>query len=111
MAMDQPTIGDDDTFYVDVIDVNICVDAVTSEQDEGFVALHINSKPTEMKIDTGAKCSVMPLETFNDVNNGEQLVKHKRTANLVAHGGTKIKTCGKTTIKCVLMERCHCLST
>lgn len=65
-----------------------------TEKDEGFVTMHINGKPTEMKVDTGAKCNVMSLDTFRRLNISEQLVKQKKAASLVAYGGTRIETSG-----------------
>ena len=41
-------------------------------------------KPTEMKVDTGAKCNVMSLDTFKRLNSGKQLVQQKRVASLVS---------------------------
>lgn len=51
-----------DTFYVDGIEFDRCFDTVNSsmaEHEEGFVTLHINKAPIEVKVDTGAKCNVM----------------------------------------------------
>lgn len=62
LAIDQPTC-DDDTFYLDVVEID-SVDSTTKERNEGFVTLQINGKPTEMKVDTGAKCNVMSLKTL-----------------------------------------------
>ena len=41
-----------------------------------------------MKVDGGAKCNVMLLETFKQVTNFKQLIKQKKAANRVAYGGT-----------------------
>ncbi len=52
----------DDTFYVDGIAFDRSVDTVNSfmaEQEEGFVTLHINKTPIEVKVDTGAMCNVI----------------------------------------------------
>ncbi len=101
VTVDQPTC-DDDTFYVDGVEVHDSVDSVIShsddEKDVGFVTIHINGKPTEMKVDTGAKCNVIPQEIFQHVSNSEHIVEQKRVANLIAYGGTKIGTTGKVTL-------------
>lgn len=50
----------DDTFYVDGMEFDKCVNTVNPhmpELEEGFVTLHINKTPIEVKVDTGAKCN------------------------------------------------------
>ncbi len=57
----------DDTFYVDGIEFDRSVETVNSfmaEQEEGFVTLHINKTPIEVKVDTGAKCNVISQTIF-----------------------------------------------
>lgn len=112
VAVDQPTTCEDETFYVNGVKVDSDVDWISSqadEKDEGFVTIHINSRPTEMKVDTGAKCDVMPQETFKRVTTGEQPVKPNTSSNLVAYGGSKIKTTGMVTLSCSLKEQQHSL--
>ncbi|KAL7865172.1 hypothetical protein SRHO_G00104190 [Serrasalmus rhombeus] len=46
-----------------------------NEKDEGFVTIHINGKPIEMKVDTGAKCNVMSLENLKRVTNVDKEVQ------------------------------------
>ena len=99
---------EDGTFYVDGVEVESRVDCVNLKangKDEGYVTMHIHGKPTEMKVDTGAKCNVMSLDTFKRLNSGEQLVKQKRVASLVAYGGTRIETSGIVTLPCLLKEQ------
>lgn len=62
-----------------------------------------------MKVDTGAKCNVMPQETFKCVTTGEQPVKPNTATNLVAYGGSKIKTTAVVTLSCSLKEQQHLL--
>lgn len=84
---------EDETFYVDGVEVDSHVDCVilkAIEKDEGFVTMHINGKPTEIKVDTGAKCNVMSLDTFRGLNSGQLLVKQKNAASLVAYGDMQI---------------------
>ena len=71
-------------------------------KDEGYVTVHIHGKPTEMKV---AKCNVMSLDAFKRLNSGEQLVKQKRVASLVAYGGTRIETSDIVTLPCLLKEQ------
>ncbi len=112
LAVDQPTSCKDDTFYVDGVDIENCVDCVEShdsEQDKGFVTIHINGKPTEIKGDTGAKCNVMSQETFKHVTDGEQCVKQNKAVNLVAYGGSRLQTTGRVTLPRFLKDQCHSL--
>lgn len=51
-----------DTFYVDGVVLDSCIDCVISqaeEQDEGFFPLQRNGKTTEIKVDKGVKCKFM----------------------------------------------------
>lgn len=83
--VDESTF-DDETFYVDGIEVNSEVDCVHFEatgKDEGFVTVDINSKPIEMTVDTGAKCNVMSLRTLKRVTRIEQLPKQRKTLLLM----------------------------
>lgn len=112
VGVDHTSTCEDDTFHVDGVDVDNYVDCIsshTSYNDEGFVTIHINGVPTEIKVDTGAKCNVMSFDTFKLVANGEQLVKQRTATNLVAYGGTRIKTSGVVTLPCYLQEQCHLL--
>ena len=86
-----------------------CVNLKAIEKDEGFVTMNINGRPTEMKVDTGAKCNVMSLDTFKGLNNGKQLVQQRKAASLAAYGGTRIETSGIATLQCCLNEQNHLL--
>ncbi len=64
--LDEYSEGSDDEYYEEegyTVD-DIEVDTVNSEI---FTTLHINGKTTEAKIDTGAKCNVMSIETLATV--------------------------------------------
>lgn len=100
----------DDTFYVDGVEFDKCVDTVNSfmaEQEEGFVTLHINKTPIEVKVDTGAKCNVMSQTTFKRIATNIQPVEQENTPNLVAYGGSKIETKGLVTLPCNLKGQSH----
>ena len=84
-----------------------CVNLKTIEKDEGFVTMHINGRPIEIKVDTGAKCNVMSLDTFKGLNNGEQLEQQRKAASLVAYGGPRIETSGIATLQsCLKIYHC-----
>lgn len=87
MTVHEFTTCEDETFYVVGVKVDSDVDGVSSQadkKDEGFVTIHINSRPTEMKVNKGAKFNVMPQETFKRLTTGEQPVKPNTATNLVA---------------------------
>ena len=97
-----------DTFYVDGLIVDT-INPQTEGQDEGFVTLHIHDQPIEMKVDTGAKCNVMSMDTFRQLENGKRPVEQSKDINLVAYGGSKIETIGIATLLCCLDEQQHTL--
>ncbi|KAA0722308.1 Retrovirus-related Pol polyprotein from transposon opus [Triplophysa tibetana] len=103
----------DDTFYVDGIEPGKCVNIVNppaSRLEEGFVTLHINAIPVEIKVDTGAKCNVMPKKLFKRISSGgERPVRLSQTPNLVAYGGSRIETEGLATLMCSLNGQNHSL--
>ena len=102
----------DETFYVDGLTPQVSVDSTDAQiegNEEAFVTLQVNSTPVEMKVDTGAKCNVLPMKTFEQVKIKEQTACTKLT-NLVAYGGSKIKTVGKVKLQCHLEEQPYTLS-
>ena len=61
------------------------------------VTVQMNQHNINFKIDTGAQCNIMSLETYNQISKHPLLKSHTR---LVAFGGHKIKSCGKTQMTC-----------
>ena len=66
-------------------------------QKDWFTTVTINSQNIRFKLDTGAQCNVMSLETYNQVAK-QTLTKSK--ARLVAFGRHRLKSCGKLTLLC-----------
>lgn len=64
---------------------------------EIFTTLTINGNPVEVKLDTGAKCNVLPLDTFQLIRRKET-IDSSNTATLIAFGGSKIITVGTATM-------------
>ena len=58
----------------------------TSQHHEIHCTAYINTHNVKLKIDTGAKCSVMPVELYNRVKAHERINRHN-TVNLIAYGG------------------------
>lgn len=111
LEVDKP-LDHDDTFYVDGIEVDKFVNTVNPQMpglEEGFVTLHINKTPIEVKVDTGAKCNVMSQTIFEQIANNKRPVKQSKTPNLVAYGGSKIETRGLVTLQCGLNGQNHSL--
>ena len=61
-----------------------------------------DDKTIKFKIDTGAQCNIMSLETYNSISS--QPLK-RSGAKLVSFGGHKIKPKGKTQIVCEYKKR------
>lgn len=87
---DQADNTTDETFYVDSLLLQMSFDSTDAEIEENNEAsnykLQINNASVEMKVDTGAKCNVVPQKTFEQIKDKEQTVCTKPT-NLVAYGG------------------------
>ncbi|KAK7907206.1 hypothetical protein WMY93_015818 [Mugilogobius chulae] len=100
---DHKEESDSDTYYVNGITLDMTVDstfAQTNEKEEAFTTFLINNKTVEMKVDTGAKCNVLSLKTFEQVKKHEQLKPCTKPTNLIAYGGSKIKTEGFVDLCC-----------
>lgn len=111
LEIDTP-LDQDNTFYVDGINLDKFVNTVNPHRpglEEGFVTLHINKTPIEVKVDTGAKCNVMSQTTFEQIVNNKRLLKPSKTPNLVAYGGSKIETKGLVTLQWGLNGQNHSL--
>ncbi|CAL9695031.1 unnamed protein product [Knipowitschia caucasica] len=104
--------SDSNTYYVNGITLDLAVDstvAQTNERVEAFTTLRINDKTIEMKVDTGAKCNVLSTKTFLKVKKFEQIKPCTKPTNLVAYGGSKIKTEGIVDLCCHLGAKCYTL--
>lgn len=57
VSLDQRAPCEDNTFYVDGVEIENyvdCVESQDSEQDEGFVTIHKNDKPNESEMQCDA---------------------------------------------------------
>ena len=68
-------------------------------KEEIHATLTLDSSPVELKVDTGARCNVMPLQTLKQINPNKQINRSQRVS-LVAYGGDTFKTVGTTTFQC-----------
>lgn len=109
---DQADTTTDETFYLDGVTLQVSVDATDAQidkNDEAFVTVQINDNVVEMKVDTGAKCNVMSKMSFNVIKGDEKIQTCFKSTNLVAYGGSKIKTAGVVRLQCHLVGKVHTL--
>lgn len=76
--------------------------AQIDKNDKAFVSVEVNGSTVEMKVDTGAKCNVLPEHTVEQLKVAEQVKTCITYTNLVACGGSKIKTVGMVKLQCHL---------
>ena len=70
-----------------------------SRRNEIHCTAHVNAESLRLKIDTGAKCNVLPLDQLNKVRKNEVINKAK-AVNLVAYGGDRFSTLGTVDLQC-----------
>ncbi|KAK7096598.1 hypothetical protein V1264_005875 [Littorina saxatilis] len=71
----------------------------TQHQNEIHCTATINARNIRLKIDTGAKCNVLPLSHFQKVKATENINKSK-AVTLVAYGGDRFSTLGTVDLHC-----------
>ena len=78
---------------------DMVVDTLSSEthKKDWHTTIKVNEHGVKFKIDTGAQCNVLSLETYRQVS--QQPLK-KSQAKLVAFGGQRIRSYGKAIILC-----------
>ena len=78
---------------------DLIVETIASEspQRDWHTTIKLDEHNVRFKIDTGAQCNVLSLETYQQVS---EKPLRKSQAKLVAFGGQKIRSLGKTTILC-----------
>ena len=72
-------------------DVDIHVTTQTKIRNEIHCTARVNTHEIRLKIDTGAKCNVVPLDLFKKVQKREMIHKAK-AVNLVAYGGENFQS-------------------
>ena len=66
-------------------------------QDEIYKTVDIGGSKLTVKLDTGAKCNVLPLHIVNQLQR-QCTINTRKRANLIAFGGTTISTIGVVTL-------------
>lgn len=97
VAIETPS-SDEEMFFVNGINIDT-VDSRFLHRNDIFTTVHINGKPIELKVDTGAKCNVMPADLFAQLGRNGKLHPSQGT-KLVAYGGGEIQTAGLATLSC-----------
>ncbi|KAL8573730.1 hypothetical protein ACOMHN_019004 [Nucella lapillus] len=59
----------------------------------------INSRDIDLKIDTGSKCNVLPLQYYKQVK-AEEAINKQQAVNLIAYGGERFSTLGTVDLLC-----------
>ena len=90
-------------------DVDILVITQTKIQNEIYCTARVNTNQIRLKIDTGAKCKVLPLDLFKKVQKKGTISKAK-AVNLVAYGGEKCSTLGTADIQCKIGDTTRLLT-
>ena len=80
-------------------DADIHVITQTKIRNEIHCTARVNTQEIRLKIDTGAKCNVLPLDLFKKVQKKETINKAK-AVNLVAYGGERFLTLGTADLQC-----------
>ena len=96
---DSESFDIDGRSLVDSSEINALNENNRNIKEELNCCVTVNGKKLKLKIDTGAKCNVISLDTLKQVRNGEK-VDNNRRVKLVAYGGTVIKTEGTVLLKC-----------
>ena len=60
----------------------------------------------KLKVDTGARCNVMPFNLFKQVRRSEK-IDNSRPVQSVSYGGDSIQTLGETVFKCCFAGKTH----
>lgn len=102
----------EDSFFIDGVAVNhqkvAGIDSKQLKKTAISCTVQTNGKPLELKIDTGASCNIMSLQTFAQVKQDENL-QVSRHVKLVAYGGEEIQTAGSTVLSCNLSDQTYSL--
>ena len=85
--------------YNSLSEDDMIIDTISSESPQRgwHTTVKVNGHNVRFKIDTGAQCNILSLETYQQVSS--QPLK-KLHAKLIAFGGQRIRSLGKATILC-----------
>ena len=92
---------DIDGLSLDSSEINALNENNRNIKEELNCCVTVNGKTLKLKVDTGAKCNVISLDTLKQVRN-VYTIDNNRTVKLVAYGGTVINTEGTVLLECQL---------
>ena len=75
------------------------IDRITIEEEEWNVELEFGEKKIKFKIDTGAKCNVIPLNIYKSLKLRNHMMCPS-DIKLLSYSGDKIDTCGEILLEC-----------
>ena len=95
----EETKEEEEEFYIATVDTEDVYEVTECESpDEAWVTVTMQDQCVKLKIDTGAKINVMPVELYNSLCGDRALNTSRVKAS--AYGGSSLKVLGKDTIDC-----------
>ena len=82
------------------------IQAVT--QDALSITVEVQSKPLKLKVDTGARCNVLPKYILDSLNICNKIDYTKRV-KLISYSGNTIDTIGQILYSCNIHQYMPCL--
>ena len=86
-----------DDFFIGMSNQNEVVGEVTAKDEEWHAVLNIEGTDVNFKLDTGAKCNVIPRKIFEKIGTATPL--NKTTTRLFSYGGNRIAVAGEVYLK------------
>ena len=86
---------EDVSYFIGAIDQRRSI----AMKNEIHYTVHVNGHPIALKVDTGAKCNVLPLNAFNRVQDNED-IDTSRKSHLIGYGGHSFDTLGMAGLHC-----------
>lgn len=110
LCAESDSEADEETFTIDGLSLHSEQGKNNYAHDkEGHCFVSVNDKNLKLKVDTGAKCNVISVHTYNQIKRNEELCTPIKQIKLVAFGGSLIKPIGAVTLRCGLKEEQHSL--
>ena len=88
----------DDEFFVGTIKTQQTATVNDLGIDEWTAELEINGQAIKVKLDSGAKCNVIPKSVLNQIRSNDKL--QKSNTKIVSYGGHKMDVLGHTMLLC-----------
>lgn len=79
------------------------VEAIESRNDEWHSTIKVGEYLVKLKLDTGAKCNVLPKNLFDKITQGRREVT-KTNVKLISYSGDSVQTVGQAVLECVYKD-------